>query len=230
MKYATAQCMPTAFYNTRGFLAAELLAFIIIMPLAAWLYLPPRWIIPFLWGMALVCYIATRKIDRTGQLGGWRWAAVNRANMVPILKRFAVCAVLMVAVTAAFKPNLLFNFIRDKPYIWALVMVAYPIISVIAQEIVYRRYMFARFGALISPRNLIILSGIAFGTAHLVFDNWVAPAMCVIGGIIFSTTYSKTRSLALVSLEHALYGNFLFTVGLGWYFYHGSIGTLQAQN
>lgn len=216
--------MPIPFYRARGFLAAELLAFTLVMPIAAWLYLPPRWIIPFLWGFALVCFIATRRIDPHQQTGGWNWAAVTRANLVPICWRFAVCALLMLGATALFKPALLFNFIREKPYFWALVMVAYPIISVIAQEIVYRRYMFARFGGFLAPTALIALTGLAFGMAHLAFNNWVAPAMCVIGGVIFSHTYHKTRSLWLVSIEHALYGNFVFTVGLGQYFYHGAVG------
>lgn len=34
---------------------------------------------------------------------------------------------------------------------------------------------------------------------------------------------SKTRSLALVTIEHGLNGNVLFPVGLEWYFYGGNI-------
>ena len=36
---------------------------------------------------------------------------------------------------------------------------------------------------------------------------------------MFATTYQRYRSLALVCLEHAIYGCLIFTLGLGWYFY-----------
>ena len=42
------------------------------------------------------------------------------------------------------------------------------------------------------------------------------------GGLFFADTYAKTRSLAAVYFEHALYGCYLFTIGLGFYFYHGN--------
>jgi hypothetical protein len=38
--------------------------------------------------------------------------------------------------------------------------------------------------------------------------------------------HAETGSLAASSFEHAHYGNWLFTVGLGQYFYHGTIATL----
>jgi len=36
-----------------------------------------------------------------------------------------------------------------------------------------------------------------------------------IGGVLFAYTYQKTKSTALVAIEHAVYGNWLFTVGMG---------------
>ena len=46
----------------------------------------------------------------------------------------------------------------------------------------------------------------------------------IFGGFLFALTYSKTKSLLLVSFEHALYGNTLFFLGLGWFFWGGSVG------
>jgi hypothetical protein len=43
------------------------------------------------------------------------------------------------------------------------------------------------------------------------------------GGLLFAHTYHTSKSLALVWLEHTLYGWTLFTLGLGWYFYHGNV-------
>jgi uncharacterized protein len=42
------------------------------------------------------------------------------------------------------------------------------------------------------------------------------------GGILFAWRYVETGSLLTSSVEHALYGCWLFTVGLGVYFYHGA--------
>ncbi len=48
--------------------------------------------------------------------------------------------------------------------------------------------------------------------------------MTIVGGWIFASRYRRTRSLFTVSVEHALYGMLVFTVGLGQYFYHGAAG------
>jgi membrane protease YdiL (CAAX protease family) len=40
-------------------------------------------------------------------------------------------------------------------------------------------------------------------------------AFTFIGGILFAYTYQKTKSTLLVSIEHAIYGCWLFTVGMG---------------
>jgi hypothetical protein len=123
-------------------------------------------------------------------------------------------------------PDALFQFARERTRTWAMVMLLYPILSVVPQEVIFRTYLFARFRTLLRPPVVMLLvSGIGFGFAHIVFDNWVAPTLCAIGGLYFAHTYQKTRSLALVSLEHALYGNMMFTVGLGRYFYHGAVGS-----
>jgi hypothetical protein len=36
---------------------------------------------------------------------------------------------------------------------------------------------------------------------------------------LFGTTYRRSGSLLPASLEHAMFGNFLFTIGLGEYFH-----------
>ncbi|MEU4707697.1 hypothetical protein AB0G00_14815 [Nocardia salmonicida] len=41
-------------------------------------------------------------------------------------------------------------------------------------------------------------------------------------GVLFATRYQRTRSLLTTSVEHALYGILMFTIGLGDFFYHGA--------
>jgi membrane protease YdiL (CAAX protease family) len=58
---------------------------------------------------------------------------------------------------------------------------------------------------------------------HIVFRNPLAMALTFAGGILFAWRYEKTGSLFVSSFEHALYGCFLFTIGLGRYFYARAI-------
>lgn len=210
--------------NAKTILIAELLVMMAGIPLLLWLVLPPKAILPVLWVAAILCNLIAARINKGRQEAGWLPSAINRANLRPLLLRFLLCAVLLTAATAIFSPTKLFEFVRHNPNIWALVMVLYPLLSVVPQEIIFRRYVFARFGGLFSnPVHIILLSGLGFAFAHIAFNNWVAPLLCAIGGVLFAQTYHKTRSLALVCLEHALYGDLIFTLGLGRYFYHGAI-------
>lgn len=51
-------------------------------------------------------------------------------------------------------------------------------------------------------------------------------ALTFVGEVLFATCYAETGSLATSCFEHALYGCWLFTLGLGQYFYHGTIATV----
>jgi hypothetical protein len=44
--------------------------------------------------------------------------------------------------------------------------------------------------------------------------------MTLLGGTLFAFTYHRTRSLLACSVEHALYGCFVFTIGLEQLFYY----------
>jgi membrane protease YdiL (CAAX protease family) len=43
-----------------------------------------------------------------------------------------------------------------------------------------------------------------------------------VAGLLFAWRYQTTGSLLVTCIEHALYGCFIFTVGLGGLFYHGA--------
>lgn len=199
------------------------------LPAALYLLLPPRVLLPAIWLTALYCHMIYRVVDKAPTRVWWGASAVTWANLRPMLLRFCLCAAALTLATYALAPALMFNFIKRDPAFWALVMVLYPILSVVPQEIIFRSFFFARYPRLFStPRLMILASGITFGLAHLVFHNWVAPGLCAIGGIMFARTYHQHCSLLLVAIEHALYGDFLFTVGLGRYFYHGTVQAVQA--
>jgi membrane protease YdiL (CAAX protease family) len=101
-------------------------------------------------------------------------------------------------------------------------MVLYPI-SAWAQEIAYRTFFFHRYGALFQrPAARVAASGLLFGWGHIAVNNLLAVGLASVAGFLFAWTYERSRSTLLVTLEHALYGDFVFSVGLGSLFYSTS--------
>lgn len=210
--------------HTRPYLYLELLVLMVGVPLALSTFIPIKYMLVSLWLVALYCHLIYRAIVAVPERIYWRWRELNWLNLRPVLRRFVASTALATIIVALWKPTFLFSFVCERPAFWAFVMVAYPIFSVIPQEIIFRSFFFQRYGRVFpSTLAMIIASGLMFGAAHLIFQNWVAPLLCVIGGIFFAHTYAKTRSLALAVVEHALYGCMMFTVGLGPYFYHGAV-------
>jgi membrane protease YdiL (CAAX protease family) len=140
-----------------------------------------------------------------------------------IILRFAFSAILLSILTYYYFPDLFLRFPTQRPQLWLLVMMLYPILSAYPQEIISRVFFFQRYAHLFpNIKLLILLNAILFAWMHILFGNWIAIILSFIGGLFFAQTYYKTRSLLLVTIEHLLYGNFLFTIGLGWFFYHGN--------
>jgi membrane protease YdiL (CAAX protease family) len=101
-----------------------------------------------------------------------------------------------------------------------VVMLLYPLLSALPQELIYRAFFFQRYDRLFpSEQWLGITSAIAFSALHIIYDNWWAVGLSLIGGFIFVETYRKSKSLYWVSLEHAIYGCLVFTIGMGHFFY-----------
>ena len=147
-----------------------------------------------------------------------------RGALAGIFRSFVPGALVLGLLVAWLRPDLLFAFPRREPFWWAIVMLAYPLLSVYPQEILFRTFFFHRYeNVLGGTRTTILWSAFVFGLAHLFFANWIAPTLTAIGGYLFARTYVRSGSTLAAALEHALWGDFLFTVGLGWYFWGGSI-------
>ena len=211
----------------RRYLAVELTLLFGIVPLFLYVerHTVGRMIIPTLLVVGTVCtaiLLTDRHFDRNRL-----W---NRRNLRRGLRRmvatFLPGAALLAALVAVLRPDLLLAFPRQRTETWLLVMVMYPVLSVYPQELVYRTFLFHRYRPLFpSAGHRVVVSGVAFGLAHLFFANWIAPVLTTVGGLLFARTYARSASTLQAVVEHALWGNFLFTVGLGWYFYGGAIGS-----
>jgi len=145
-----------------------------------------------------------------------------RVYLPTIIDRFVLSAVVLTFITLIAVPDKFLGFAGSRPQFWIIVMIAYPMISVFPQELIYRVFMFHRYKALLNrPVLRILVSAIMFGWVHIVFNNIYAVVLSFIGGLIFGYTYEKSRSIGVVAFEHALYGDFIFTIGLGTFFFKG---------
>jgi hypothetical protein len=138
-----------------------------------------------------------------------------------MLEAFAVLSALVVGAVAWRSRDLLFDMVRTRPRLWLLIMAAYPLFSVVPQEIVYRVFFFHRYAALLpNDASRIVLSAAVFAIGHVFFPRpWIAMTLTFIGGVLFAYHYAVSHSLLLASVEHALFGQLMFTVGLGRFFY-----------
>ena len=119
-----------------------------------------------------------------------------------------------------FQPEQFLAFPSERPVIWMVVMLLYPILSALPQEFIYRTYFFHRYKPLVSLKyGSVIFSTLAFSFLHIVYDNWWAVGLSFVGGLLFGITYRRTQSLFWVTVEHILYGWIIFTLGFGNFFY-----------
>ncbi len=110
----------------------------------------------------------------------------------------------------------LYGVIRHKPMLWVIILFLYSLFSVYPQELIYRTFFFQRYEGLFKSEVLFVLVNAAlFSLAHLFFRNALVMLLTFLGGILFALTFKKTKSTLLVSIEHSIYGCWLFTVGMG---------------
>ncbi|MBK8976524.1 MAG: CPBP family intramembrane metalloprotease [Planctomycetes bacterium] len=203
----------------------ELLALFVVAPLLLWfarrygVHVP---IIPAVLLLGFLAWTHLRAQPDFDRRGMWRWPR-GRTAWRPLLVRFAIGATLLTAYVALCEPDRLLSFPRRRPALWLLVMFGYPCLSVLPQELAYRAFFFHRYRALLpDDRARVLASALAFGHVHVVFGHWQSVALSTVGGLLFSASYLRTRSIWSAWAEHALYGCCLFTVGLGSWFYGGA--------
>jgi hypothetical protein len=151
-------------------------------------------------------------------------------DILKILALFLICGGVLTIYTANFFPQFFLVFPKRAPALWLRVMILYPAISVVTQEIYFRVFYFHRYGPLFGPHRAaaIAVNAFFFAFAHAAIFayrstpfHWGAVALSFIGGLIFAYRFSHTQSFWAVALEHSLYGDLIFTIGLGVFFFTG---------
>lgn len=138
----------------------------------------------------------------------------------PFILRTSVLFGILVIGTVVFvmlnDSTQLFFVPANHPRLFFTFVMVYFFLSAWPQEILYRNFFFTRYENLFSSTSvLILMNAILFSAAHLFFRNTLVLVITFIGGILFGLTYRRFKSTTLVTLEHALYGNWLFAVGMG---------------
>jgi len=115
-----------------------------------------------------------------------------------------------------FNYELLFIVVKKNWILWVAVSLFYSIFSVYPQEFLYRTFFFNRYQTILNtPTLLIVVNAAIFSFAHIAFHNTLVTFLTLIGGFLFAITYHKSKSIMLTSIEHAIYGSWLFTLGMG---------------
>ena len=175
----------------------------------------PFWIKGLIGGIGFLYIIYTLlKVERDA------FKISKNINWTSFWKTTIIKLVIMAFITTAFlyvtNKSLLFSVVLNKPLLWLLILFFYSLFSVYPQEVIYRTFYFKRYSTLFKNEKLFVfINAIVFSLAHLFFKSSLVIVLTFLGGLLFAFTYQMTKSTLLVSIEHSIYGCWLFTVGIG---------------
>jgi len=176
----------------------------------------------------LAIIVACLLVDPTFSLRRELTRGFGWATLLSIIAVFVVGGGAVAAYVAHYHPAWFLEFPRNRPETYKKIMLLYPAMSVVVQELVYRTFYFHRYGVLFGRVwwLAIGLNGVLFGFGHIVIGTELALFGTMAMGVLFALRYALTRSYWAVFLEHTLWGALVFTVGLGQFFFTG-VGILS---
>lgn len=161
-------------------------------------------------------------LRRTGEFHWrelFRWdipGSILLKNVIIIL----LSLVLMLGYMLLFDRAHLFDLPRSNPWIFLAMCIFYPVFSAFGQEIIYRTFLFRRYGILFGKQWLIIFfSGLTFSFLHIVYYNPVSMILTFVAGIYFARVYQQTGSVLFTAVLHGVMGMLVFGLGLGRFFW-----------
>ena len=117
-------------------------------------------------------------------------------------------------------PEHLFDLPRSRPWIYLALCLGYPIFSAFGQEVIYRTFLFRRYGERFGKGWITVLaSGVSFSFLHIVYYDPVSMVLTLIGGLYFAQVYRETGSVLFTAVLHGVMGIIVFGVGLGRFFW-----------
>ena len=210
-------------FNSTNYKAIELIILSIIIPFTILYFKFSSNVLIFLWLILIYCICIFCLCEKRHQKYKNK-LLITQNTLIYVFIRWIIFSFGLFIFTFYVFPEKLFIVQKSNPgFIWKI-MIFYPFFSALPQEFIFCKFFFARYKSFFGEKTLMVaMSSLAFCLAHILFINWVAPVLGLVGGIIFAGTYKKTKSLLMVSIEHSLYGDTLFFIGLGWFFWGGSV-------
>lgn len=195
----------------------ELLVIYVAIPLLFYLnYIPLHKLLTLF--LVFIYCLAVLLINRRVQKISFTFAGFK--GWLQLLLRVSAAAVVIFALTYTIIPKYLFVLPSSSPTYWVAIFLLYPLWSVIPQELIYRSFFFDRYRVLFrNEKVMAVVSAALFAFLHIVFNNWVAVLATFAIGLFWSFAYLSHRSLAVISVEHAIVGIILFAIGLGNVFF-----------
>jgi uncharacterized protein len=201
---------------------AEFAAIFLVGPLVLALLLPPDALFPALLSTALVAAILLTLTP------GFRWRELAsgfravEARLVAMVS--GATAVTCTGLVFWLVPEQWLFLPRRLPDLWLMIVLLYPLLSALPQELIFRLLFFRRYGWLLpEPRLAIPVNAAVFALGHLMFWNWPALVLTFAGGWVFAWAYLRGGGFWSAVVLHAVAGAILFTTGLGTFFYHGDV-------
>lgn len=215
----------------RARLLVEMALLYVLAPIAVYYLVyvegvPLLRLLPWVLGVLLILLLLER--DYAWALAFVRFPRV--IDIVMIVGLFIICGGALTIYAANAFPQAFLTFPQRAPDLWVRVMILYPAISVTTQELLFRVFYFHRYAPLFGANTsaAIVTNALLFAFAHAILFayrhtpfHWEAVAISFTGGLIFAYRFSRTRSFWAVALEHSLYGDLIFTIGLGMFFFTG---------
>jgi len=193
---------------------SELLVLFVTMPLLLILSIPIVFkVVPVIMAFVYALWVLLRVENIKLHIAeGINWKRFWKMTFI----KFVGIAVLTTLYLLAADPESLFNVVIHKPKQWLLFLGIYSLFSVYPQELIYRTFFFKRYGVLFKNEYMMLaVNAIVFSLAHLFFANALVLVITLVGGFLFGLTFKRTNSTLLVTIEHILYGGWLYTVGYG---------------
>lgn len=200
--------------NSTPYKSAELFIIFILLPIsftipyAVWIKLS----IGFL-GFLYVIYVLLKVENEKFKIApNLNWKHFWKETLL----KFLIIACLTSLFVWFTNKHMLFEVVINKPIMWIVLLFVYCFFSVYPQELLYRTFFFKRYKDMFKNELLFLfVNAILFSLAHMFFKNSLVIILTFFGGLLFAFTFNNTKSTLLVSIEHAIYGSWLFTVGMG---------------
>ena len=108
--------------------------------------------------------------------------------------------------TLILDKNLLFKFPANNFEKWLLVVVLYPLFSVLPQEVIFRVFFLRRYKNFLKEKKLLkyLINSIVFSFGHIVFNNFHAVLITFLVSAVFTYAFAKKSFSTLISIQEKI--------------------------